>query len=397
MNLDIISQKFFEKILNKFGIYVGFISSNLKLQFSSGKTEEFLCIKDINTKSLLDVFPELLGSEDAIEEIIKGMRESYEIKFIGREIKNGKQIYFNLHLFASKIKGYPIIIVVEDITPQSKHIRELQQSRNEILLLNEELSKKNKILERVNRQIEDELRSAQNVQKALFPNPVSTENFIIHYEYHPLYRVGGDFINFWILRKEILRIFIADIVGHGISASLFLSLLKAFTDRIVDNEVTLSPIEFLEKLRDTIIPHLTEFYYFTAIYGEIQKEGDVYKLSFGSAGHPPAILYRKKENDTVLLSLKGPIISRYTYGRSFCETVVELYKGDRLFLYTDGIIETTNPKGDMLSENGLSYIIREAYDPSLKKTMENIIFSLLSFKGKAEQIDDMLIAGIEVL
>jgi hypothetical protein len=51
----------------------------------------------------------------------------------------------------------------------------------------------------------------------------------------------------------------------------------------------------------------------------------------------------------------------------------------------------------MLSENGLSYIIREAYDPSLKKTIENIIFSLLSFKGKAEQIDDMLIAGIEVL
>jgi len=395
--LDRVSQKFFEKLLDRFGIYVGFVSNTMKLHFFSKKIEEFLEVEKINTKELLDIFPEMFGSEEIIKEILTQKKEHYKIKFVGREINNGKQIYFNLHFYSSGIKGYPLLIVVEDITSQSKHIKELQQSRNEILLLNEELSKKNKILEKINKQIEDELKSAENVQKALFPTTLSNENFIVYYEYYPLYKVGGDFINFWLNKKEELRIFVADIVGHGISASLFLSLLKAFTDRIVDNEITLSPIEFLEKLRDSIIPHLTEYYYFTAIYGEIQKEGEIYKFSFGSAGHPPAILYRKKENDTVLLSLKGPIISKYTYGRSFCETVVELYKGDRLFLYTDGIIETTNPYGDMLSENGLAYIIKEAYNISLEKTIGNIFSSILSFKGKAEQIDDMLILGIEFL
>ncbi|HOP61798.1 MAG TPA: SpoIIE family protein phosphatase [Spirochaetota bacterium] len=133
-------------ISSRFGIFYAVTDLSLNVKFPDSRLVEYLacgiCME--NEVSLQELFPEVIGIENEIIEVIKGERESVSIRRINRTA--GEEIFFNLHFFSDiKGSGYSYV-VVEDITENSISFREAQQRRNEVVLKNLELVKREEFI-----------------------------------------------------------------------------------------------------------------------------------------------------------------------------------------------------------------------------------------------------------
>jgi len=137
-------------------------------------------------------------------------------------------------------------------------------------------------------------------------------------------------------------------------------------------------------------------YFITAVYAVIKREDDGIKISFSNGAHPPIMIYRKKTGNIELLQSKGTIIGffdsvNYTSGESF------LYKGDRVYFYTDGFPETVNDDNEIVGYSKAAEIIKESYHEDCELNLQNIFEGLDRFRGNAEYEDDILISVIEII
>lgn len=127
---------------SRFGIYYAVTNSALKVKFPDSRLLEYLG-KDVSSDKdipLADLFPEIIGIENDILEVVRGERDSITIKRVNRTTTD--EIFFNLHFFSGALGAGYSYIVVEDITESSVSFREAQQKRNEVIIKNHELVKR---------------------------------------------------------------------------------------------------------------------------------------------------------------------------------------------------------------------------------------------------------------
>jgi len=192
-------------------------------------------------------------------------------------------------------------------------------------------------------------------------------------------------------------IFIGDVSGHGVSAALFLSLLKATADRACRRHGQ-SPREFIESLNRDLLENMPH-YFVTAIYGYFSTagmNGGSINFTFSKGGHPNPIIYRAATGDIDMLNCRGTILGKFDHV-SFEEQTVTLQRGDRIFLYTDGLPETTNEENNIIGFNELPSLIRDVSAKDLGATLDAVIQSANSFRGSAKIEDDIVLIGCEVL
>lgn len=129
-------------ISSRFGIYYAVTDKSLKVKFTDGRLIEYLANGEDPDRDipLQDLFPEIIGIENDIMEVVSGERDSITIRRINRTTT--EEIYFNLHLFSGALGAGYCYIVVEDITESSMTFREAQQKRNEVIIKNLELVKR---------------------------------------------------------------------------------------------------------------------------------------------------------------------------------------------------------------------------------------------------------------
>ncbi|MBP7901812.1 MAG: PAS domain S-box protein [Spirochaetes bacterium] len=272
------------------------------------------------------------------------------------------------------------IAVKEDIT-------QLVEAEEALKKAEDDLRKKNMILE-------EDLLYAKKIQQSLLPSELPKSDFLkVSYKFKPLLAVGGDYLSFFP-EDNSLGVFVADVVGHGAGAALFMSLIKFASDKIYPECRDHSDI-FMNRLNSALYSVMNS-YFITAIYAVIKKENDRIKISFSNGAHPPIMIYRKESGNIELLQSKGTIVGffdsvNYTEGESF------LYKGDRVYFYTDGFPETVNEENEIVGYSKAAEIIKESYDDDCELNLKNILSSLDKFKGKAEYEDDILISVIEII
>lgn len=314
--------------------------------------------------------------------LVKGDREKTDNAETMLKTKNGGLI--PIIKSAQRIRGNEgeaILINFHDIS-RMKEVEEALRASEENL-------------RKRNQAIEDDIKTAQRIQRAILSTTIPAFEWIrADYRYLPLEAVGGDYFSFIQLREGGLGVFVGDVSSHGVSAALHLSLVKATSERVC-RVMALKPADFITTLNEELFGNMP-LSFLTAIYGVFTTGGPgEARFTFSSAGHPHPIVVRA-DGGAGYVNCKGTIIGMFEE-LEFHEKSVPLHRGDRIFLYTDGIPETVNEKKESVSYDGLPDLVLSCNAGTLEATLDNIIGEINRFRGTVDLCDDIVLLGFEYL
>ncbi|WP_458121287.1 PP2C family protein-serine/threonine phosphatase [Paenibacillus sp. Z6-24] len=190
--------------------------------------------------------------------------------------------------------------------------------------------------------IQDELKLASLVQHAVLSTPIHDPSFQIDALYKPSFELAGDLYAWYPLGEGRYGVILLDMMGHGISSSLFCmfiaSVLKDTVTTYVEPEKVIQ--ELNRRFNQLHIENQLVQYYFTAIYLVVDTK---YKrIDYVNAGHPPGLFFDDNGEVTKLSTSTFPV---GLFDRIEMESRSFHYEGDgHLVLYTDGLLEAV--KGD---------------------------------------------------
>ncbi|MBP6990462.1 MAG: SpoIIE family protein phosphatase [Spirochaetes bacterium] len=273
------------------------------------------------------------------------------------------------------------IAIKEDITERKK--------AEEALRISEET------LRSKNSQMERDLLHAQAVVGSLLPSaPPKNDRLKIDFRYVPMEAIGGDFFSFNTLHDRGFGVFIGDVVGHGVSAALFLSLVRSFTERLNFTRGD-SPSHYIKDLNGDLAGWRV-ILFLTALYGYFDFSGEGTVFRFAKGGHTPPVLHERSTGSVRILSSGGMPVG-LSPDAVFQQVEVAMKPGDRIFLYTDGIIEARDGKQTMVGPEGLESIIGRSGGLDLGGSLDYILDEVSRFSEGIRIEDDMVIIGLEVL
>ncbi|MGQ9630606.1 MAG: SpoIIE family protein phosphatase [bacterium] len=235
--------------------------------------------------------------------------------------------------------------------------------------------------------LEGELELARNIQLSILPQSMPfSRRLSFGVSSIPARIIGGDYYDFIDVAEDYLGIVIADISGKGISAALFMmmvrSVLRVNTINVISANVALVSIN------ETLASDITSDKFVTMFYCLVNESKG--EMLVSGAGHSPAILYRAESGEIEFLHSSGAPIG-LEEGMLYSEEVVPLNKGDIVTLYTDGITEAKNAKGEFFGIERLERLIRENHYLSARDLKDKILAEVREFVGDAPQHDDMTI------
>jgi sigma-B regulation protein RsbU (phosphoserine phosphatase) len=204
---------------------------------------------------------------------------------------------------------------------------------NEVILA-EKINEKNK-------KMSEDIKFAKNMQKRMLP-PKGTYNGIsIDYLYESSESLSGDYFDVFEIDENNTGIYICDVVGHGVTASLLTIFVRQSLRTIAKGNMSLNRI--MKELHKTFLSlNLDYDKYFSVFFGIYNK--DSHEFKYVNAGHNSApILIR--DNSIKTLILKGYPIANIFDNVDYAVGKITLKVGDKLLLYTDGIAEATNSEG----------------------------------------------------
>ncbi len=245
----------------------------------------------------------------------------------------------------------------------------------------------------------ENLATAKLVQQEILPQkPPASDLVSVAYRYMPMEQVGGDYFTFVDFREHSnLGLFIGDVSGHGVAAALYTMTVKAVTDRLF-RKYNVNPPRFLEELNNEINTAFSN-HFLTGIYGLFSsgdRDGTV-NFHFSKGGHPYPALYRTSAGCSEYLISPGRAMGFFR-DEIYPGRNIILEKGDKIYLYTDGLIEVRDEQNTLFGSERLLETIDEAgrLNRPLDETVDYILKSVLSFNAHQEQEDDIVLIGIEV-
>ena len=260
-------------------------------------------------------------------------------------------------------------------------------------------------LESANSEMKEGLDAAAKTQRALLPkSPPAVTQIDSAWSYEPSDHLGGDSLNVFKLTDTRFGFFVADVCGHGLpSALLAVSLHRVLTPvlshaGLLQTDGDDDPIELfsdpgrvLTKVNQRFPMKIEDGEYFTAVYGVIDTETS--ELSYCGAGHPSPIVMSADGTIKQLAADGFPI--GFDEGMEYETQTVRLQAGDRLVVYTDGILEAASPSGERFEIDRLIDILRKTKDTPIKKLIAQLNHDVEVFAGDLGQQDDLSIVAVE--
>ncbi len=253
-------------------------------------------------------------------------------------------------------------------------------------------------------ELEKYLHSAAHIQKSLVPSRFPrVGNLEFAWRFIPCKKIGGDLFNVLQLDEETVMAYVLDVSGHGISSamvtvSVYQSLSHHLGQILKERLDTppyyriLSPAEVLKKL-DGEYPFERFEMFFTICYLLLNPRTG--KVRYSNAGHPPPLVVRA-DGSAELLRRGGTVIGMGGV-LPFEEGETTLHTGDRLFIYTDGVLEHDNGAAELFGEERFSCELTGLQQMPLNSACSRVIEVLHDFgRGRPLQ-DDVTLLGIECL
>ena len=260
------------------------------------------------------------------------------------------------------------------------------------------------------KRLDADLAAAAEIQKSLLPHRIdSTANLSIAWKFEPCEHTGGDIFNMIQLDNDHWALYMLDVSGHGVQAAMITVSVAQFlqpnSGHLLNPEHGHSaasvhiqtPAEVLTALDDEF-PFERFNNFFTITYMIINSEtGD---LTYSNAGHPHSILMRR-DGHLELLQKGGPAIGMGEFhllsgqAERFEEGHQQLRPGDRLFVYTDGIIEYQHPDGEFFGTERFCKTLQTLRGESINDMIEQSIRALLNFGNHTKPQDDITLLGLK--
>ena len=239
--------------------------------------------------------------------------------------------------------------------------------------------------ERIERErIEQELQVARRIQQASLPKEVpEQEGWQISPFYQPAREVGGDFYDFHLLSEGRVGIVVGDATGKGVPAALVMSITLGMLQAVSQAFDSSSPGEVLERVNETLVARIPSNMFVTCFYAILDPESG--SLTYANAGHDLPYLWHG--GDCEELRARGMPLGLMP-GMSYEEKGIVFEAGETALLYSDGLVEAHDPKGEMFGFPRLRALIAEHGEE--RSLGDFLLEKLYSFVGEGwEQEDDI--------
>ncbi|MFQ5945234.1 MAG: PP2C family protein-serine/threonine phosphatase [Anaerolineae bacterium] len=238
--------------------------------------------------------------------------------------------------------------------------------------------------------IERDLQLAQGIMDSLIPQEFPEfEGVSLAARIVPAREIGGDFYEAIKLDEDHLGVFICDVVGKSIAAALFVAVARGLI--LAETERTRSPRTALLRIHRLLLRAAEATSFITMFYGVLDRK--VGALRYARAGHEPPILFKGDTAETQILNAPGTLLGILPEV-SLEEEEVPFEPGDLLVLYTDGLTEAADPRGEFFGRTRLEELIATTNHLTLEALCQNIVESAVSFQGTAERHDDMAVLAV---
>lgn len=247
-------------------------------------------------------------------------------------------------------------------------------------------------------QLEQDLSIAGQIQRQMLPqNNLQLNHLDVSWFFEPCQTVGGDILNLMPLANNEIAFYILDVSGHGVPSSLVAVsvaqvLTPLFSGTGFGNGFILNKPSMVLDFLNKQFPFHKYGKFFTIFYGVINTESKT--LKYSSGGHPPAYLVRSGQ-EPVQLKMGGPVIG-VTLDIEYKSELIELEAHDKIFVYTDGIIEYENEKSDMYGEERLVNNLSDLSKSNCSQMINHIFSTVKEFGGDKLANDDISMLCFEI-
>lgn len=298
--------------------------------------------------------------------------------------------------------GHALLKMRVDLAENERFLEQKVIERTEeVVRQKSEIETKNEELEILYKQVTDSIHYAKRIQDAILPTnnvikQLLPDSFIL---FKPKDIVSGDF--YWIEKKNDLVYFAAvDCTGHGVPGA-FMSLVgHNILKDIIKNTTAERPSDILDRLREGVVSTLR-----ADDSGKQAKDGmdmtlcainyKTLELQYAAAFNP---LYIIRNGELILHPAnKFPIGSYIGEKTSFDNHLIQLQKGDQIFIFSDGYADQFGgPSGKKFMVGNFRKLLLQIAHLDSFQQKEKLNETLLTWQGGQEQVDDVLVIGVKV-
>jgi len=279
-----------------------------------------------------------------------------------------------------------------DFLAQVQSLVRLKERQDQLSVRAAEVQRINKRLQTAYQQIDSELGLARRLQQSFLPQTLpSLPQVKFAVEYRPCGQVGGDFYDVFRLDENHYGFYVADAMGHGVSASLLtIFVKKGVRAKDIDGQSyrLVPPDEVLHRLNhDFIDQALSDTPFITMEYGLFNFRDGI--LHFSRAGHPYP-LFIPREGPIELWQMEGSLLG--VFATQYRLRMHQLRPGDKVLFYTDGL----DAAGFGAHPIGIPSLLAAA-EHFRALPIEQLVQRLaIDLFGSTKQADDLTLLGMEI-
>jgi len=249
--------------------------------------------------------------------------------------------------------------------------------------------------------IESDLQAASAMQLSLLPTESNVHpSFCVDWLVLPSSFLAGDNLNYFMMQERYLIFYHLDVAGHGIPSALLSVTLNQLLspqpgspmvrfDPKLDVKRIVPPVDVVSELNRRFLPQGNS--YFTMIYGVLDTR--TREIKFCQAGHPSPLQIAKDQTITTVGDGGFPV--GLWPDMTYEETTTTLWPGERLVLYSDGLLECVNPEGVAYSVDQLRQLLADNAKSPVKEVLHKVQAELEGWSQGRNFPDDISMLIIE--
>lgn len=278
---------------------------------------------------------------------------------------------------------------VKEFTKQDLNLLTVMANMAAVRIENARLAE----VEQAERLRASELEHAATIQRSILPGkfppfPERTD-FELHAAMTPAKEVGGDLFDFFLLDPERLGFVVGDVSGKGVPAALFMAITRTLLRAAAHHEA--SPGACLTYMNQSLTEQYAADMFVTLFYGILNTRTGV--LEYSNGGHNPPYAFSPDGTVRPLKEPCGPMLG-FFQGFQYPTRSTEIRPGEGVLVFTDGVTEACNKKGEFYEDSRLEAYIAAHASQTADELVRGVHAEVERFEAGARRADDITVLAV---